>query len=239
VRSPDRSLTEAGSTRTLTRVRGESARPAERFERAIAAIDAANRDDPVSIRVRGTERPKEIAHAELATEWVTTLRPDASEELLLAARGHHLRRWTSPRDSYPAGRAGYLRWRRDLHEQHAHELGEILTSCGYPPESIARVQSLVRKEGLEKPRRARASGDQVDPEVQTLEDALCLVFIETQLDDIGGHLDDDAKLVSVLEKTARKMSSAGLSAAATLSLGDRARRLLAEALRKPNPKDAA
>jgi hypothetical protein len=219
--------------------RAEQAEQAGRFERAIAAIDAANRDDPVSIRVRGVDRPKEIAHAELATEWVKKLRPDATDELLLAARGHHLRRWTSPRDSYPAGRAGYLRWRRDLHQQHARELGEILTASGYPPDSVARVQSLVRKEGLEKPARGRASGEQVDPEVQTLEDALCLVFIETQLDDIGGHLDDDAKLVSVLDKTARKMSSAGLSAAAALPLGDRARRLLAEALKRPNPKDAA
>jgi hypothetical protein len=232
-------------------VRGDAARGVERaerverdardarFERAIAAIDAANRDDPVSIRVRGTERPKEIAHAELATEWVTRLRPDASEELLLAARGHHLRRWTSPRDSYPAGRAGYLRWRRALHEQHARELGEILARCGYPPESVSRVQSLVRKEGLERPQRASTRAAEIDPEVQTLEDALCLVFLETQLDDIGGHLDDDDKLVAVLEKTARKMSSAGQAAAAALPLGDRGRRLLGEALRRRNPKDAA
>ena len=43
---------------------------------------------------------------------------------------------------------------------------------------IARVQDLVRKRGLGK-----------DPEVQTLEDALCLVFIETQLRDLAARLD--------------------------------------------------
>ncbi|MBV8560865.1 MAG: DUF4202 family protein, partial [Acidimicrobiia bacterium] len=61
-----------------------------RFDRSIAAIDAANAEDPVRVTVAGEERPKELAHAELATAWVTRLRPDASEELLLAARAHHL-----------------------------------------------------------------------------------------------------------------------------------------------------
>src|SRR5437868_2403332 len=98
----------------------------DRFERAIAAIDAANADDPERLVVRGEERPKEQAHAELMTEWVTRLEPSPAEELLLAARGHHLRRWTVPRSSYPEGRAGYLRWRRDLHEVHARGLGTLL-----------------------------------------------------------------------------------------------------------------
>ena len=100
-----------------------------RFERAIAAIDAANAEDPHQITVRGRTGPKEILHAELVTEWVRDLAPDAGEELLLAARGHHLRRWTVPRASAPAGRSGYLRWRKNLHEQHATELGAILTEA--------------------------------------------------------------------------------------------------------------
>ena len=39
----------------------------ERFARAIAAIDAANADDPNTIVVAGLVRPKELAHAELMT----------------------------------------------------------------------------------------------------------------------------------------------------------------------------
>src|SRR6478609_7642016 len=145
----------------------------DRLVRAVAAIDAANAQDPTIATARGRTGPKEIIHAELVTEWVTRLRPDADEAMLLAARGHHFRRWTVPRTTYPEGRAGYLRWRRDLHKQHALELGELLTDAGYDGPTIERVQALVRKDGLGH-----------DADVQVLEDALCLVFLETQLTDI-------------------------------------------------------
>ena len=140
----------------------------ERFRRAIAAIDASNADDPNRITVRGEERPKELAHSELVTAWVHRLDPHASEPLLLAARAHHVRRWTIPRASYPTGRPGYLRWRRALHEQHAEDVARILTDVGYDADTIARVQDIVRKRRLGK-----------DPEVQVFEDALCLVAAKT------------------------------------------------------------
>ena len=76
----------------------------ERYLAAIAAIDAANADDPAVLVVGGEARGKEQTHAEMMTAWVLRLRPAASEELLLAARGHHLRRWMVPRGSFPAGR---------------------------------------------------------------------------------------------------------------------------------------
>src|SRR6202030_1192786 len=133
--------------------------------------DAANASDPYTIEVAGRRRPKELTHAELVSAWVTRLCPDASEPLLLAARAHHLRRWQSPRSSYPEGRAGYLRWRRDLGRRQAEEVGGVLAEGGYPTETVERVQSIVRKQHL---------GD--DPDVQALEDAMCLVFLETQFD---------------------------------------------------------
>jgi hypothetical protein len=187
----------------------------DRFGRALAAIDAANGDDPNTIVVRGEARPKELAHAEMVSMWVVALQPDASEALQLAARAHHLRRWTVTRTSYPAGRAGYLRWRRDLHEQHAREVGEILAGVGYDDETIARVQDLVRKRGLGK-----------DPEVQTLEDALCLVFLETQFDDLAARLDQD-KLDGVVDKTLKKMSPDAIARVADLDLTQEARARLA------------
>lgn len=193
----------------------------ERFDRAVAAIDAANADDPHRIDVRGEERPKELAHAEMVTEWVRRLRPDASEELLLAARAHHVRRWEIPRDSYPDGRSGYLRWRRALHDLHAQVAGDALTKAGYEPAVIERVQALIRKRGLGK-----------DPEVQALEDALCLVFLETQFDALADRLDTE-KMDDVVRKTLVKMSDAGKELALTLELGDDERAALARALRTP------
>ena len=192
-----------------------------RFRRAIAAIDMRNRDDPYQIEVRGEVRPKELAHAELASEWVARLLPDPSEALQLAARAHHLRRWAIERSSYPSGRAGYHRWRRDLQRLHAEEATTILEELGYDPALIARVCALIKKQGL-----ARGG----DPEVQAFEDTLCLVFLETQLAATASKLDDQAKAIDVLRRTAAKMSPAALALAQALPLEPDERLLLESAL---------
>ncbi len=189
-----------------------------RFELAIDAIDAANADDPHTIEVRGQVRPKELAHAELMTEWLARLDPGAEEAQRLAARAHHLRRWTLPRSSYPEGRAAYLRWRTALKKQHAEEVAEILADVGYDEATITRVQAIIRKEGLG-----------TDPAVQTHEDALCLVFLETQLaatvDDLG-----DEKMLEVIRKTAAKMSERALELVGDLPMRVRDRALISRAL---------
>lgn len=196
----------------------------DRLIRAIEAIDAANADDPNTLVVRGEERPKELAHAELVTEWVRRLLPEPSEALLLAARAHHLRRWTVPRKSYPDGRAGYLRWRRELHRQHAEDVGRILDECGYDAATVARVQELVQKKGLGKG----------DPEVQALEDALCLVFIETQFTELAERLGQQygstEKMVDVVRKTLKKMSDEGKRHALAIDLPPADRAVVEEAL---------
>lgn len=198
----------------------------ERFDAAIAAIDRANADDPNTIVVGGEERPKELTHAEMVTEWVGHLVDDPSEELLLAARAHHLRRWTVPRSSYPEGRAGYLKWRRDLHKQHADDAGRILADAGYPAPTIERVQAIVQKKGL-------AQGD---PEVQVLEDALCLVFIETQFREIADRLEDqygdEEKMVEVVHKTLKKMSDSGRACALRIDLDPRDRDIVGRAVER-------
>jgi hypothetical protein len=192
----------------------------ERFRRAIEAIDAANADDPNTIEVHGDVRPKELAHAELMTEWVSRLHPEAGEALLLAARAHHLRRWAVPRTDYPDGRAGYLRWRRDLHARHAGDVGQILSEVGYDPDTIDRVQALVAK----KDQPARGVSD--DADARAMEDALCLVFIDTQLRSLADQLDDEEKIVEVVRRTLRKMSPAGVAAALDLPLVERDRALI-------------
>jgi Domain of unknown function (DUF4202) len=192
--------------------------PDDRFDRAIAAIDAVNAADPNVVEVRGERRPKELLHAELVTGWVRRLAPGAGDPLLLAARGHHLRRWAIPRSSYPEGRAGYLRWRRAQHTRHARELGEILTAAGYDHATIERVAALVTKHDLGH-----------DPDAQVLEDALCLVFVETQFHDLAARLDPDT-MVEVVRKTARKMSPRAVELAAGLDLADGDRAVLRDAL---------
>jgi hypothetical protein len=190
----------------------------ERFDLAIAAIDAANADDPNTIEVRGASRPKEHAHAELMTEWVRRLDPAATDAQLLAARAHHLRRWSLPRAEYPEGRAGYLRWRTALRKQHAAEVAVLLEEVGYDTDTVDRVRAIVNKQGLGQ-----------DPVVQTHEDALCLVFIETQLAETVDDLGDD-KMLDVIRKTAAKMSPTALGLVGELPMRESDRALVGRAL---------
>ena len=190
----------------------------DRLAAALAAIDAANADDPNTIVVDGVERPKEQAHAEMMTAWVRRLDPDASDEQLIAARAHHLRRWALPRSDFPEGRAGYLRWRTVQKKQHADEVAAILRRVGYDEGSVERVQQIIRKQGLGH-----------DAAVQAHEDALCLVFLETQFAELAERLGDD-KTIDVLRKTAAKMSPEGLAAAQGLPYPPEAAALLARAL---------
>ena len=189
-----------------------------RLSRVLAAIDELNADDPNTIVVDGQVRPKEQAHAEMMSAWVVRLDPDADERQLIAARAHHLRRWAIPRSSFPDGRAGYLRWRKQLKDEHAADVGRVMTEAGYDEDDVARVQAIVRKERLA-----------TDPQVQVHEDALCLVFLETQLDELADRLGDD-HVVEVLQKTLKKMSPRGIEAAAGLPLDERGRALVERAV---------
>jgi len=181
----------------------------DRLVQALALIDEANSADPNVLEVRGRSGPKELVHSEMVTAWVRRLRPDPPEELLLAARAHHIRRWVSPRSGYPEGRAGYLRWRRDLSNRQADDVGEILARPGYDDTAIERVKSIVRKQRLAE-----------DPDVQALEDAICLVFLETQFDELAD------RLVGVLRKTMAKMSPVALEQVAALDLSGPGRALI-------------
>ena len=186
-----------------------------RYDAAVAAIDAANAEDPNTVIVRGRELPLALAHGQLAVEWIERLADQPDEGLRLAARAHHLRRWQVSRDSYPAGRPGYLRWRRDQKARHAADVAEILEAGGYRATEIERVQRLVRREQVEG--------------AQAVEDAACLVFIETQLASLAARMDHQLML-EVIRKTARKMSASGLELVASMPLDESARALLAEAL---------
>jgi hypothetical protein len=181
---------------------------------AFAAIDAANAADPNLL----DGRPLALVQGERATAWLEKRSPDAPAALVLAARAHHVRRWTIPRASYPEGRAGYLRWRRDLKAVHADTLGELLPGCGIDAATVARAQELVAK-------RAPMS----DPDQQAFEDVVCLVFLDTQYEALIDKLDDD-KMVAVLRKTLPKMSEAGVALAGSAALHPRGAALLARAV---------
>lgn len=189
-----------------------------RFDRARAAIDEANAADPVQVLVDGRPQPKELVHADAVERWLRVVDPQADELQILAARAHHLRRWVRPRSDYPEGRAGYLRWRTDHKRRQAEEVAAILEGCGFDAHEVARVADLVAKRGLG-----------TDPAAQAHEDALCLVFLELQFDEVAEQLGDD-RTVAVLRKTLAKMGPAGMAAAATIPVSAHAAALLEAAL---------
>ena len=191
-----------------------------RLRQALERIDEINRADPHEIHVRGEPRPKELTHAAMVSAWIERLRPEADDALRLAARGHHVRRWAIPRREYPPGRRGYLRWRQALQDLHAATLGEVMTEAGYDDVAIQRAQDLVRKKNLRR-----------DPDAQALEDALCLVFLETQLGEFRASQPDD-RMADILQKTWRKMSAEARALAVELDLPPDDRRFLLRALQR-------
>lgn len=179
----------------------------ERFKRAIACFDAANAEDPNRETVDGSEHPKELLYANRMSAMLERFAAGASEALQLAVRCQHIQRWKIARASYPMTRVGYHQWRTRLRDFHAEIVDAMLNEVGYDDDTIARVCSLVRKEHLQQ-----------DAEVQTLEDVIVLVFLESYLEDfVRTHRDyDEAKLIDILRKSLRKMSAHGREAALTI-----------------------
>jgi hypothetical protein len=189
-----------------------------RFARALDAFAAVSAQDPTREIVAGEARPRELVQSERLAAWVERLAPDATEALRLAARCQHIGRFRVPRSSYPEGRSGYLRWRSELSRRHAETAEGILAGLGYDPLTIEQLRAIVRKQNVS-----------TNPEVQTMEDALCLCFLEYEFDEFAQRHSDE-KLIAILRKTWRKMSPRARELAAALPLGARATALLTLAL---------
>jgi len=184
----------------------------ERFETALARIDAANGDDPARRTFEGREHPNALLYGLRMTHWLAQLEPDAPEVVQLAVRAQHICRWKIPRNEYPLDRAGYHRWRTRLYEFHAQTAGQILAEVGYDEATITEVQNLLRKRELKS-----------NPRTQLLEDVACLVFLENDFSQLAQE-HDEAKIIDILRKTWRKMSDRGQATALRLPMaaGDRA-----------------
>lgn len=172
-----------------------------RFEQAVAACDARNRQDPNQTLVDGVAVPKELAYAKRMTEMLQRFRPNSGELLHLAARGQHIERWTLPRDAYPMTKPGYHQWRTRLKAYHAEVMSEIMQAAAYDEAAINEVALLVSK-------KAATS----DENMQVLEDVIVMVFVEYYLEEfVAQHPEYDvAKWKDILRKTLRKVSAAGI-----------------------------
>ena len=167
------------------------------YQAAIAAFDKANAEDPNKEVFEGKEYPKELLYAQRMTEMQERFAPEASEAVKLACRAQHIQRWKSPRSDYPMDKKGYMLWRTNLYKFHAETAEALMKSVGYDDEMIARVKAIVGKKDLKS-----------NPETQTMEDVVDLVFIEHYMLDFAQQKPDydEAKWILIIKKTWDKMS---------------------------------
>ena len=191
----------------------------ERFERARLAFDQLNGLDPVKEMIDGVERPRLLVQADRLSTWIERLEPNASEALRLAARCQHVERWKIAREEFPPGRVGYLQWRTKLARFHAERAEGVLRGAGYDDAVIDAVRRIVTKQNLHS-----------NPDTQTMEDALCLVFLEFEFEAFLAKYPDEDKAIEILQKTWKKMSERGHAAALGLAFSPRARKLVETAL---------
>lgn len=189
-----------------------------KLSKAFELFDLANSKDPNTEVFMGREYPKEVLYAMRMTDKLNDFAPNASEALRLTARAQHIRRWEIPRESYEMNRVGYLKWRQELKKFHAEKAAEILEQVGYDHETIDKVQFLLEKKQLKR-----------NDETQTLEDVICLVFLEYYFEPFAKEHPEE-KVVDILQKTWRKMSEKGQGAALKLPLSQTSKGLVAKAL---------
>lgn len=161
------------------------------LDAVLAAIDAANNKDP---RL-DEDLPEALLYGQRMSAETDRLFPDAPDVLAIAARGQHIERWVLLRADYPQGRAGYLKWRRDLAMHHATRVSEIMAEHSYSQDEIDATGRMLRKEGIKR-----------DTQVQALEDVICFVFLKWYFEPFAAKHPHE-KVVDIVEKTARKMSS--------------------------------
>ncbi|WP_417613984.1 DUF4202 domain-containing protein [Oceanisphaera sp.] len=189
-----------------------------RLQRVLALIDAENRQDPNQELADGQHWPKEYLYSVRMSARQAEFVPEASELLQIACRAQHIKRWHIARSGYPMDRAGYKRWRTDLGQFHGDLTAELMARVGYSDAEQQHIKDLLLKKQLKR-----------DPEVQALEDVICLVFIEFYLADFATRHSEE-KLLDIIRKTWGKMSAAGQAAALRLSLTPEVQALVGKAL---------
>ena len=164
------------------------------YRNARELIDQAHAADP---KRTSDARPAELIYADNMERWVARVAPAATPILRLAARCQHLERWSVPRASFPMDKPGYHTWRKSLYKKQADRARELLVQAGVPAAQADEVAVWVSKTGLK-----------TNPGTQALEDAACLVFLETEIPGFATLHPEytPEKYIDIIRKTWRKMS---------------------------------
>lgn len=188
------------------------------FQKAIEEFDKLNALDPNKIKSKGEIYPKELLYSNRMTDTLLSYDSNPSEIMQLTVRCQHLCRWEIPRSTYEQNRTGYLKWRKDLSKFHVQKTSIILKDLEFEEDTINKVTDLLKKKGLK-----------TNPEVQLLEDVVCLVFLEYYFEQFSNKYNDE-KMIEILRKTWVKMSYKAQARALKLKFSARSENLIKQAI---------
>lgn len=188
------------------------------LKNAIQELLAAHLQDPNMESWNDGVFPAEWLYIQRITERLASFSPNASEELIVAANSQHLFRWEIDRKSFPEGRIGYYQWRNYLSEYQALKAREIILKAGFDADFADQVKTIVKKENIF-----------TNPEAQTLEDVVCLVFLEFYLDEFMNDK-TELNMATIILKTWNKMSEKGHQEALKIKFSDAALPVIKKAL---------
>ncbi|MGO1244454.1 MAG: DUF4202 domain-containing protein [Sphingobacterium sp.] len=169
---------------------------ANKVQTALNKFDDYNENDPNIFVWHHASYPQELFLADKLYDWVNKLAPTRSTALTLASKSQHIGRWEIPRSSFAMDKNGYLNWRKELALHHASTTRDILVNLDFSDELISQVEQIILKKKIKG-----------NPDVQTMENALCLVFLEFQYEKF--YPKHEEKIVNILKKSLLKMDKVG------------------------------
>lgn len=164
------------------------------YDAASREIDRIHSLDPNKELVEGKEFPSELIYSNRMSEILLWFAPDASENVKLAAKCQHFRRWEIPRNKYPMDKKGYHSWRNELFAYQANEVSKVLLKFGFDKDNIEHITSMIRKAGLK-----------ISPNTQLIEDIACMVFFKYYASNFS-QKHTISKVKFIVQRTLAKMS---------------------------------
>ena len=84
------------------------------LQSVLDAIDTINKADLNITVVDGKSYPKELLYGQYMSTCLEQYWPNANDNLKIAVRAQHVKRWHLKRTDFDLGKKGYLTWRKEL-----------------------------------------------------------------------------------------------------------------------------
>lgn len=186
----------------------------EQYRIASEKIDAAHSSDETMQLENGNLVPAELLYSKRMLSVLELVNAGSSFEIKIAAQCQHLKRWSVPRSLYPYDRRGYHQWRQVVMDFQLQETKLILSLAYIGESDIKHILTILKEQG-----------NKLNPESQMIMDTACLVFLKWYMEPFAGKHQNE-KVIDILRKTMRKMSSKGVNLISQLDLPVSAKTIL-------------